>query len=114
MIREAMTPGGVKAGGFGPSTRVGVPPGGVRAGGFAPSASVPVLPGGVRTGGFGPAELIGPGVVLAYAVVPKTHEGYHLAADPKDLIAYGTDLGLVLGVIFVGGRLVAGRLFRST
>jgi hypothetical protein len=54
---------------------------------------------------------IAPSVVLAYAVV--THDGYHLAADHHDLIAYGTELALVLGVIFVGGRLVAGRLFRS-
>jgi hypothetical protein len=86
--------------------------GGARVGGFAPSAQAAVPAGGVRTGGFGPAELIGPAVVVAYAVV--THDGYHLAADHHDLIAYGTELALVVGVIFVGGRLVAGRLFRST
>jgi hypothetical protein len=33
------------------------------------------------------------GVVLAYAVV--THDGYHLAADHDDLVAYGTELALV-------------------
>ena len=49
-------------------------------------------------------------MVVAYALV--THDGYHLAADHHDLIAYGTELALVVGVIFVGGRLVAGRLFR--
>ena len=52
------------------------------------------------------------GVVLAYAVV--THDSYHLAADHHDLIAYGTELALVVGVIFVGGKLVAGRLLGSS
>jgi hypothetical protein len=108
---EDVTPGGVRVGGIGPSARVPVPPGGVRVGGFGPSARVDVPPGGVRVGGFGPGELIAPAVVLAYAVV--THDGYHLAADHHDLVAYGTELALVLGVVFVGGRLVAGRLFRS-
>jgi hypothetical protein len=56
-----------------------------------------------------PAALIGP-AVLAYAVV--THDGYHLASDHHDLIAYGTELALVVALIFVGGRLVAGRLLR--
>jgi hypothetical protein len=47
----------------------------------------------------------------AYAVV--THARDHLAADYDDLVAFGTELALVLGVMFVGGRIVAGRLFRS-
>jgi hypothetical protein len=96
-----------------PRIREAVPPGGARASGFAPIAEVAVTPGVVTAGGFGPAELIGPAVVLAYAVLPKLHDGYHLAADHHDLIAYGTELALVVGVIFVGGRLVAGRLFGS-
>ena len=87
-------------------------PGGATAGGLAPSVRVAVSAGGARAGGFGPAELIGPAVVVAYALV--THDGYHLAANHHDLIAYGTELALVVGVIFVGGRLVAGRLSRLT
>jgi hypothetical protein len=43
-----------------------------------------------------------------------THDGYHLAADHRDPIVYGTELALVAALIFVGGRLVAGRLFCST
>jgi hypothetical protein len=50
-------------------------------------------------------------VVIAYAVV--THDGWHLAADHHDLIAYGTELALVVALLFVGGRIVAGRLFHS-
>ena len=41
-----------------------------------------------------------------------THDGYHLLADHHDPIAYGTELGLVVALIFVGGRVVARRLFR--
>jgi hypothetical protein len=47
--------------------------------------------------------------VLAYlAVEPPQH--YHLAADHQDPILIGTELGLVLALLFVGGRLVACRL----
>jgi hypothetical protein len=53
----------------------------------------------------------GPAIVVAYAIV--TDHGYHLAADHHDLIAYGTELALALCLIFVGGKLVAGRRFRS-
>jgi hypothetical protein len=61
---------------------------------------------------FAPEVVVAPAVVLAYAVV--AHDGYHLAADHKDLVAYGLELAVVAVLIFVGGRLVAGRLFRST
>lgn len=56
--------------------------------------------------------VVAPSVVIAYAVM--THDGYHLPADHHDPIAYGTELGLVLALIFVCGRLVAGRLLRSS
>jgi hypothetical protein len=54
----------------------------------------------------------GPAILVAYAVV--THDGYHLATDHHDLVAYGTELALVPGLIFVGGKLVAGRLLGSS
>jgi hypothetical protein len=64
---------------------------------------------------FAPTVLVAPAVVLAYALVrpPGEHDGYHLAADHDDLIVYGTELAVVLALIFVGGRLVAGRLLGS-
>lgn len=52
-----------------------------------------------------------PSVVIAYAVVTGDH--YHLPADHKDFIAYGTELALILTLIFVGGKLVAGRRLGS-
>jgi hypothetical protein len=47
------------------------------------------------------------GVTVVYAI--GTAEGWHLAADHHDLVAYGTELLVVMALIFVGGRLVAGR-----
>ena len=80
----------------------------------APSATVSAKAGTLAAGAVASApapRVIVAGVVLAYAVV--THGGYHLAADHHDLIAYGSELALVLALIFVGGRIVAGRRFRS-
>ena len=84
-----------------------VTPVGARAGGFAPSASVPASPGGATASGIGPIALL---VSVVYAI--GTHDGYHVAADPHDLIAYGTRLALVVALVFVGAKLVLARLLR--
>jgi hypothetical protein len=55
-----------------------------------------------------PAGLV-PFVTVVYAAV--TADGWHLAADHHDLVAYGTELLVVVAFIFVGARLVARRLF---
>lgn len=90
---------------------VPVPPGGARAGGSASvGVSVPVPPGGARAGGIPPAVILGPSAVLAYFAVAPPHP--HLAAKHDDLVGYGIELALVVGVLFVGGKLVAGRIFR--
>jgi hypothetical protein len=58
-----------------------------------------------------PTVIIGPSALLAYfAVSPPPHP--HLAAKHDDLVGYGIELALVVGVVFVGGKLVAGRIFR--
>lgn len=49
-------------------------------------------------------------VTIVYAV--ETAVGWHLAADHHDLVAYGTELLVVVAFIFVGAKLVARRLFR--
>lgn len=49
-------------------------------------------------------------VTVVYAV--STADGWHLAADHDDLVAYGTELLVVVAFIFVGAKLVARRLFR--
>ena len=54
------------------------------------------------------AIVIPPGVVLAYIAVPPPH--YHLPAKHHDPIMLGSEVALVLGVVFVGWRLVGGRL----
>ncbi len=84
-----------------------VTPGGASAGGLAPSASVPVSRAGVTAGGVAPFALI---VSVVYAV--GTHDGYHVAADHHDLVAYGTELALVVALVFVGAKLVGARLLR--
>jgi hypothetical protein len=84
-----------------------VTPGGAKVGGFAPSASVPVSPGGVTAGGIAPVAHI---VSVVYVI--GTHDGYHIAADHDDLIAYGTELALVIALVFVGAKLVVARLLR--
>ena len=70
---------------------------------------MPVPLGGATAGGISPTVIIGP-ALLAY-IVPA-QDGYHLPADHDDLIAYGIELGLVLALLFVGGKLVARRTFR--
>jgi hypothetical protein len=58
-----------------------------------------------------PTVIIGsPLVVLAYVVAQPCP---HLAAHHDDPIAYGTEVALAVVVLFVGWRLVAGRVFRS-
>ena len=84
-----------------------VTPGDARAGGVAPSASVPVSPGGARAGGVGPI-----GIVAVAYVIGTQQDGYHLVADHKDLIVYGTELAVVLALVFVGAKLVGARLLR--
>jgi hypothetical protein len=49
-------------------------------------------------------------VTVVYAV--GTADAWHLAADHHDLVAYGTELLVVVAFIFVGAKLVARRLFR--
>lgn len=56
-----------------------------------------------------PAALI-PLVTIVYAI--GTHDGYHVAADHHDLVAYGTELALVVALVFVGAKLVGARLLR--
>ena len=90
MIREAVT--------------LGV----ARAGGFAPSASVPVSPGGATTGRIGPIALV---FAVFYPTDPA-HPGWHLAGDPPDLIVYGLDLAVVVAFVFVSAKLVAARRLR--
>jgi hypothetical protein len=52
------------------------------------------------------------GTLLAYIAVPPPH--YHLAAEHDDPITLGTEVGLVLAVLFVGWRLVACRLLHPS
>ena len=59
----------------------------------------------------GEAAALLPLMILAYAI-PGIHDGYHVASDHHDLIAYGTELALVLAFVFVGAKLVAARLLR--
>ena len=85
-----------------------VTPGGARAGGFAPSASVPVSPGGATASGIGPIALV---FAVFYPTDPA-HSGWHLATDPSDLIVYGMDLAVVVAFVFVSAKLVATRRLR--
>jgi hypothetical protein len=55
-----------------------------------------------------PTVVIG-SVVLAY-LVPEPHP--HLPADHDDLIALGIEFGLAVTLLFVGGKLAAGRILR--
>ena len=55
--------------------------------------------------------VVGPFASLVY-VVAEPH--YHLPAKHDDPIALGTDVGLVLVVLFVGWKLGACRLVRSS
>jgi hypothetical protein len=87
------------------TVRETVTPGGVTAGGFAPTASVPVSPGGVTVGGIAP-------LIASIVYLIGTHDGYHVAADHHDLVAYGTELALVIALVFVGAKLVVARLLR--
>jgi hypothetical protein len=48
-------------------------------------------------------------VTVVYAV--GTADGWHLAADHHELVAYGTELLVLVAFIFVGSKLVARRLF---
>lgn len=73
------------------------------------SVAVPVPAGGARAVGFAPTAVIGPSVLLAY-IVAEPHP--HLSAHHDDPIAYGTEIALAAALIFVGGKLVAGRTFR--
>jgi hypothetical protein len=49
---------------------------------------------------------------VVYAV--GAADGWHLTADHHDLVAYGTELLVVIAFIFVGAKLVARRLFRPS
>jgi hypothetical protein len=53
---------------------------------------------------------LSPFVIVVYAI--GTHDGYHVAADHHDLVAYGTELALVVALVFVGAKLVGARLLR--
>jgi hypothetical protein len=55
------------------------------------------------------SAIVIPGAVLAY-VVPPLH--YHLPAKHDDPIMLGSEVALVLAVMFVGWRLVGYRLMR--
>lgn len=72
--------------------------------------SVPVPAAVATAGGMAPTVVIGPAALLAYIV--QTEDGYHLPADHHDPIAFGIEVGLVLALLFVGGKLVAERIFR--
>jgi hypothetical protein len=54
------------------------------------------------------ATVIPAGVVLAYIAVPPPH--YHLHAKHDDPTMLGSEVALVVAVMFVGWRLVGGRL----
>lgn len=53
-------------------------------------------------------------VVYAVGTADGWHPGWHPAADHHDLVAYGTELLVVVAFIFVGGKLVARRLFTES
>jgi hypothetical protein len=51
--------------------------------------------------------------LVGAVVLVQTEPGYHLAADQHDPIAVGIEIGLAAALLFVGGKLVAQRTFRS-
>jgi hypothetical protein len=51
-------------------------------------------------------------VTVVYAV--GTADGWHLAANHDDLVAYGTELLVVVAFVFVGARLVARRIMAQS
>jgi hypothetical protein len=53
---------------------------------------------------------ITPSAVLVFIAIPAPHP--HLPADHHDPVAYGVELSLAAAVLFVGWKLVAGRVFR--
>jgi hypothetical protein len=59
-----------------------------------------------------PTVIIGPSAtVFAVITIPAPHP--HVLADHHhDPVAYGIELGLTVAVLFVGGKLIAGRTFR--
>jgi D-alanyl-D-alanine carboxypeptidase len=68
------------------------------------------LMAGTSLSGVTTTVMLGPLAVLAYITIPAPHP--HLPADHHNLFAYGVELGLTVAFLFVGGKLVAGRIFR--
>jgi hypothetical protein len=68
------------------------------------------LMAGTSVSGVATTVVLGPSALLAYITIPAPRP--HLPADHHDLVAYGIELGLTVAVLFVGGKLVAGRIFR--
>lgn len=92
------------------SVSVPVPAGGGTAGGVPPTPSIAVPAGGAVASGTAPI----PTFIVASAVlyVIGAEPAYHLPADHHDPIAYGVEVGLAVAVLFVGGKLVAQKVFR--
>jgi hypothetical protein len=65
---------------------------------------------GTSLSGVATTVVLGPSALLVYITIPAAHP--HLSADHHDPVAYGIEIGLTVAVLFVGGKLVAGRMFR--
>jgi hypothetical protein len=65
---------------------------------------------GTSLSGVATTVVLGPSALLVYITIPAPHP--HLPVDHHDPVAYGIEIGLTVAVIFVGGKLVAGRIFR--
>jgi hypothetical protein len=72
--------------------------------------SVTPPPATVTLSAATPTVIIGSSAVLAVITVPVPHP--HLAAKHHDPVGYSVELALAGAVLFVGGKLVAGRIFR--